>query len=91
MNKPIRNILCYSQYDFNKIMAKNNWVDRLPQGVSAISICSQNECDHTEHWFKNDWNTLFNDNEEIHNPRVFNLDIDDCSPYWFENHGKIYS
>ena len=87
MNKPIRNILCYSHYDFDKIMENNNWVDKLPQGISAISICSQNEGDLAEHWFKNDCNTIGED----HNPRVFNLDIDDISPFWFENHeSKCY-
>ena len=81
MNKPIKNILCYSHYDFDKIMEKNGWTDKLPQYVSAISICSPNEYDLAEHWFKNDWNT----NDENRNPRVFNLDFDDCSPYWFKN------
>lgn len=88
MNKPIKNILCYSHYDFDNIMGNNNWIDKLPQYVSAISICSLNEGDLAEHWFKNDWNS-FNDNldnGEIRNSRVFNLDIDDCSPFWFENH-----
>ena len=82
MNKPVKNILCYSHYDFNNIMKENNWIDTLPQGVSAISICSPNEGDLAEHWFKNDWNTI----GENHNPRVYNLDIDDISPFWFENH-----
>ena len=80
-NKPIRNILCYSHYDFDNIMRNNNWIDRLPQGISAISICSPNEEDLAEHWFKNDYNVIGED----HNPRVFNLDIDDCAPYWFED------
>ena len=80
MNKPVKNILCYSHYDFDKIMDANNWTDKLPQYVSAISICSPNEGDLAEHWFKNDWNT-----NENRNPRVFNLDIDDCNPYWFKN------
>ena len=82
MGKEIRNILCYSHIAFNKIMENNKWIDKLPLGVSAISICSPNEVDLAEHWFKNDYNTLGND----HNPRVFNLDIDDLSPFWFENH-----
>ena len=82
MNKPIRNILCYSHIAFDKIMENNKWIDKLPLGVSAISICSPNEVDLAEHWFKNDYNTLGKD----HNPRVFNLDIDDLSPFWFENH-----
>ena len=82
MSKQIKNILCYSHYDFDNIMRNNNYIDSLPEGISAISICSPNEGDLAEHWFKNDWNT----NGEIHNSRVFNLDIDDCSPFWFENH-----
>ena len=81
MNKPVKNILCYSHYDFDNIMRTNNWTDKLPQYISAISICSPNEGDLAEHWFKNDWNT----NDENRNPRVFNIDIDDCSPYWFKN------
>ena len=82
MVKEIRNILCYSHIAFDKIMENNKWIDKLPLGVSAISICSPNEVDLAEHWFKNDYNTLGKD----HNPRVFNLDIDDLSPFWFENH-----
>ena len=82
MGKEIRNILCYSHIAFDKIMENNKWIDKLPLGVSAISICSPNEVDLVEHWFKNDYNTLGKD----HNPRVFNLDIDDLSPFWFENH-----
>lgn len=82
MGKEIRNILCYSHIAFDKIMENNKWIDKLPLGVSAISICSPNEVDLAEHWFKNDYNTLGKD----HNPRVFNLDIDDLSPFWFENH-----
>lgn len=82
MSKEIRNVLCYSHIDFDKIMENNKWIDKLPLGVFAISICSPNEVDLSEHWFKNDYNTLGNG----HNPRVFNLDIDDLSPFWFENH-----
>ena len=63
-------------------MWANNWKNKLPEGVSAISICSPNEGDLAEHWFKNDYNVIGED----HNPRVFNLDIDDSSPFWFENH-----
>ena len=83
MNKPIRNILCYSHYDFDRIMEKNGWIDSLPKGVSCISICSPNEGDLSEHWFKNDWNINTGD---IKDYRIFNLDIDDISPFWFENH-----
>ena len=83
MNKPIKNILCYSHYDFDNIMKKNNWTDTLPKGVSAISICSPNEGDLAEHWFKNDWNINAGNLQDY---RIFNLDIDDASPFWFDNH-----
>ena len=83
MNKPIKNILCYSHYDFDNIMKNNNWIDTLPKGVSAISICSPNEGDLTEHWFKNDWNI---NTGNLQDYRIFNLDIDDASPFWFDNH-----
>jgi len=83
MNKPIRNILCYSHYDFDNIMRNNNWIDKLPQYISAISICSPNEGDLAEHWFKNDWNINAGNLQDY---RIFNLDIDDVSPFWFENH-----
>ena len=83
MNKPIKNILCYSHYDFDNIMKKNSWIDSLPKGVSAISICSPNEGDLAEHWFKNDWNI---NTGNLQDYRIFNLDIDDASPFWFDNH-----
>lgn len=87
MNKQIKNILCYSHEQFNRIMALKDWDYEPDEKVSCISICSPNEGDLTEHWFKNDWNTIGED----HNPRVFNLDIDDVSPFWFENHeSKCY-
>lgn len=76
----IRNILCYSHYAFDNIMQKNQWIDQPPHAVSAISICSPNEGELSEHWFKQK-----NKNELLEN-RVFNLDIDDASPFWFENH-----
>lgn len=84
--KPIKNILCYSHYDFDKIMEKNQWIDKLPQGISAISICSPNEGDLAEHWFKTDWHSSYHTDGEQCNSRVFNLDIDDASPFWFDNH-----
>ena len=83
MSKQIKNILCYSHYDFDNIMKNNNWIDTLPKGVSAISICSPNEGDLAEHWFKNDWNINAGNLQDY---RIFNLDIDDISPFWFENH-----
>jgi hypothetical protein len=83
MNKKIKNILCYSHYDFDNIMRNNGWTDTLPKGVSAISICSPNEGDLAEHWFKHDHKEA-RENSDYN--RVFNLDIDDASPFWFENH-----
>ena len=80
MNKPIRNILCYSHIAFDKIMENNKWIDQPPRGVSAISICSPNEGDLAEHWFKKEHK------DGLKCYRVFNLDIDDASPFWFENH-----
>ena len=88
MNKPIRNILCYSHYDFDRIMEKNGWIDSPPKGVSCISICSPNEGDLSKHWFKN---YIVVGLKDVKNFRVFNLDIDDISPFWFENHeSKCY-
>ena len=83
MDKPIKNILCYSHYDFDNIMKKNGWVEKPPKGVSCISICSPNEGDLAEHWFK-DYISI--GLQPAKNFRVFNLDIDDISPFWFENH-----
>lgn len=78
--KPIRNILCYSHYDFNNIMKSKGWIDRPDRWNYAISICSPNEADLAEHWFKKD------QRDGIFGRQVFNLDIDDISPFWFENH-----
>ena len=88
MNKQIRNILCYSHYDFDRIMEKNGWIDSPPKGVSCISICSPNEGDLSKHWFKD---YIVVGLKDAKNFRVFNLDIDDISPFWFENHeSKCY-
>jgi len=88
MNKQIKNILCYSHYDFNQIMEKNGWIESPPKGVSCISICSPNEGDLSEHWFKNDWNI---NTGNLRDYRIFNLDIDDINPFWFKNHeSKCY-
>jgi len=78
MNKPIKNILCYSHYNFDNIMKNRNWYDHPGINVAAISICSPNEGDLAEHWFKDDCHNNVNS--------IFNLDIDDISPFWFENH-----
>lgn len=72
MNKQIKNILCYSHDKFDDIMRQNGWITEVPKGVSCISICSHNEEDR--HWFKDK------------TKRVFNLDIDDCGPFWFGSH-----
>jgi len=79
MDKPIKNILCYSHYDFDNIMRNNGWIEKPPKGVSCISICSPNEGDLAEHWFKKEHN------DTDGSFRVFNLDIDDISPFWFKN------
>lgn len=73
-----KNILCYSHYDFDKIMKNNGWIEEVPRGISCISICSPNEYDLSEHWFKKDIN-----NNGIRSRHIFNLDIDDCGPFWF--------
>lgn len=86
--KKIKNILCYSHYDFDKIMKENNWIEKPPRGVSCISICSPNEGDLSKHWFKN---YIVVGLKDVKNFRVFNLDIDDVSPFWFKNHeSKCY-
>ena len=85
MNKPIKNILCYSHYDFDRIMENNNWIDYIPLKYksSVISICSPNEGGLSEHWFKTDCNTK---GHGVYHYGIYNLDIDDASPFWFENH-----
>lgn len=81
--KPIRNILCYSHYDFDKIMENNKWINHPSSGVSCISICSPNEADLSEHWFKTDYKTK---GHGVYHEAIFNLDIDDLSPFWFGSH-----
>ena len=84
--KPIRNILCYSQPQFDSIMENCGWIKTPDQGISCISICSPINED-SEHWFKNDYHSLGSDIE----PQIFNLDIDDISPFWFEkNENECY-
>lgn len=82
MDKPVKEILCFDHLSFDMIMEDNKWIETPPYGVSAISICSPNEEDLSEHWFKNDCHSK----NHKYTPRVFNLDIDDTSPFWFENH-----
>ena len=70
-----KNILCYSHYKFDCIMESKGWYFNPGINCSAISICSPNEYDLSEHWFKDDCHgTVLS---------VFNLDIDDCGPMWF--------
>ena len=78
MSKPVRNILCYSHYDFDNIMKSNNWINKPGAKVSCVSICSPNEYDLSDHWFKFDVNK-----SKVHGRHVFNLDIEDGHPYWF--------
>lgn len=68
-----KNILCYSQLEFDDIMKRNDWINNLPENISVISICSS---DYGWHLFDDNWKT---------HPNVFNLDICDDGPYWFEN------
>lgn len=69
-----KNILCFDKLSFDNWMEHNGWIDSPPKGVSCISICSPNEDEYSEHWFKKS------------NERVFNLDIDDTRPFWFGKH-----
>ena len=88
MTKQIKNILCYSHYDFDNIMKDNGWDPNgnLPKGISAISICSPNEGDLAEHYFKYDFHNSTKAVDKLKGSHIFNLDIDDISPFWFENH-----
>ena len=52
------------------IMEDNGWTETPPKGVSCISICSPNEADLAEHWFKTEHK------DGLKGYRVFNLDID---------------
>ena len=72
--KTIKNIICLDKYSFDNLMESKGWVDTPGKDVSCISICSPNETEYSKHWFKNS------------NEKVFNLDIDDVSPFWFGNH-----
>lgn len=80
MNKPIKNILCFDKFSFDQIMEDKGWTDNITGKTAAISICSPGEGEFSEHWFKNDYNT------DARYFRIFNLDIDDSHPFWFENH-----
>ena len=78
MDKPLRDIICYSNAVFNDTMNNNKWIETPPIGVSCISIQSQNESNYAERWFKNN------------NDRIFNLNIDSSSPFWFKGHEAEY-
>ena len=83
MDKPIKNVICLDHLSFDTIMEDKNWIETPPVGVSCISICSPNEDELAEHWFPYDWHER---DYKKRQPRVFNLDIDDISPFWFKNH-----
>jgi hypothetical protein len=82
-NKKVKNILCFSHYDFDNIMRNNNWLNTPPNGVSCISICSFNAQNSLKHWFSD---FVLSGLKMVRNFRVFNIDFDDVSPYWFKNH-----
>lgn len=82
MMKEIRNVLCYSQCEFEMLMEKNGFVHSPGASSSVISICSKNDEYGSSHWFSEDVHTT--------EPAVFNLDIDDCDPFWFGTHGECY-
>jgi len=72
--KKIKNIICLDKYSFDDWMEHNGWIDTPGNDVSCISICSPNETEYSKHWFKHS------------NEKVFNIDIDDVSPFWFGKH-----
>lgn len=77
--KKIKNIICLDKYSFDDWMEHNGWIDAPGNDVSCISICSPNDGQCSEHWFKHS------------NEKVFNLDIDDHGPFWFGKHeGECY-
>ncbi len=76
----IKNILCYSYHDFNQIMRDRNWYEHPGVNCSVISICSPNKYDLSEHWFKDDCHGMIES--------VFNLDINDEGPFWFNEYAS---
>ena len=72
MIKKVKNIICLSKNSFDSLMESKGWVDAPEQGVSCISICETE--DYNKHWFKH-WHE-----------NIFNLDIDDTSPFWCGKH-----
>jgi len=75
----IKSVICLDHISFDMLMEDKGWIERPPKHVAVVSICSPNEADLADHWFKNDYH---NSDEWS----IFNLDIDDISPFWFENH-----
>ena len=69
MEKKVKNIICLSKNSFDYLMESKGWIDAPSNGVSCISICETE--DYNKHWFKH-WHE-----------NIFNLDIDDTSPFWF--------
>lgn len=76
----VKNIICLDKYSFDDWMEHNGWIDSPTKGVSCISICSPNDGQCSEHWFKKDYK------DGLKYDRVFNLEIDDHSPFWFGKH-----
>ena len=70
----VKNIICLDKYSFDDLMEHNGWIYAPGHGVSCISICSPNDGQCSEHWFKH-WHE-----------NIFNLDIDDHGPFWFGKH-----
>ena len=86
--KPIRNIICLDQISFDCLMEDKGWTNVLPHNIAAISICSHNANEEYTHWFKTDWKTK---GHGVYHEAIFNLDIDDCGPFWFGIHeSKCY-
>ena len=77
--KATKNIFCYSQYEFDELMRNKNWYDHPGVNCSAISICTPNDPDF-EHWFRDDCHDTLSS--------VFNLDINDVGPFWFNEYAS---
>lgn len=68
VNSP-RKLYCFSKSEFEEYMEDMGFEDELPHGSAAISI--GNFSSEEEHYFND------------HFDNVFNVNFDDCSPYWF--------
>lgn len=69
-------LYCYSKNDFEYVMQANGWYDDVPYNCAVISI--GNFSDNERHWFEDDY--ISGDNYN-----VFNLNIDDCEPFWYKD------